>query len=76
MLMHEGSVRWLFPETIVGEKMDHFQCAQCGESFYFDLELEGMTAEPGEKMPLACPQCEHAWSYYRPEGEERKDTLH
>ena len=56
--------------------MDRLQCAKCGESFYFDLELEGMTAESGEKMPLACPHCEHAWSYYRPEEEERKGTLH
>jgi hypothetical protein len=35
-----------------------------------------MTAESGEKMPLACPHCEHAWSYYKPEEEERKGTLH
>ena len=30
--------------------MDHFQCAKCGESFYFDLELEGMTAEPPKHL--------------------------
>jgi hypothetical protein len=47
--------------------MDRFQCAECGEYFYFDLELEGMTAEPDEKMDLACPLCEHPYSYYRPE---------
>jgi hypothetical protein len=33
-----------------------------------------MTAEPGEKIPLACPHCEHAWSYYRPEESEGEDT--
>ena len=56
--------------------MDRFQCAKCGESFYFDLELEGMTAESGEKMGLACPLCEYAWSYYRPEDNEGEDTIH
>ncbi|MCG6944785.1 MAG: hypothetical protein LJE87_05510 [Deltaproteobacteria bacterium] len=56
--------------------MDRFQCASCGENFYFDLELEGMTAEVGEKMALACPHCEHAWSYYRPEEEAGESTLH
>jgi len=56
--------------------MDRFQCAKCGENFYFDLELEGMTAESGEKMGLACPHCEHAWSYYRPEENEGEATIH
>jgi len=57
-------------------KMDRFQCAQCKENFYFDMELEGMVAEPGEKVPLACPHCEHQWSYYRPAEDAREITLH
>jgi len=56
--------------------VDHFQCAECEESFYFDLQLEGMTAEPGEKVALACPQCEHPWSYYKPEDMEVEGSLH
>ena len=56
--------------------MDRFQCAQCNESFYFDMELEGMEAKPGEKVSLACPHCEHQWSYYRPEDVDREITIH
>jgi DNA-directed RNA polymerase subunit RPC12/RpoP len=59
--------------------MDRFQCAQCGESFYFDMELEGMKAEPDEKVSLACPHCGHPWSYYRPQELEEgsgKATVH
>ena len=55
--------------------MDRFQCAECSEFFYFDLELEGMKADPGEKLGLACPICEHQWSFYRPEEYDRKETL-
>ena len=55
--------------------MDRFRCAECNETFYFDLELEGMTAEPGEKLPLACPLCGHGWSLYYPEGFEGEGTL-
>ena len=47
--------------------MDRFQCEECSEYFYFDLELEGMKAEPDEKLALACPICQHQWSFYRPE---------
>ena len=56
--------------------MDRFQCAQCNEIFYFDLEFEGMEAKPGEKVSLACPHCEHQWSYYRPEDFDKEITLH
>ena len=56
--------------------MDRFQCAQCSESFYFDMELEGMEAKPGEKVSLACPHCQHQWSYYRPDEEDREITIH
>lgn len=56
--------------------MDRFQCAECEESFYFDLQLEGMIAKPGEKVALACPHCEHAWSYYKPEDIVIEGTLH
>ena len=56
--------------------MDRFQCVECSEFFYFDLALEGMKAEPGEKLALACPICQHQWSFYRPENHERKETLH
>jgi DNA-directed RNA polymerase subunit RPC12/RpoP len=56
--------------------MDRFQCAKCNESFYFDMELEGMAAKPGEKVPLACPHCEHPWSYYRPEDAVGEVTIH
>jgi DNA-directed RNA polymerase subunit RPC12/RpoP len=56
--------------------MDRFQCAQCSETFYFDMELEGMTAEPDEKVPLACPHCGHGWSFFRPEGVDREVTIH
>jgi DNA-directed RNA polymerase subunit RPC12/RpoP len=58
------------------KNMDRFRCAECGEIFYFDMELEGMTAEPGEKIPLACPHCEHPWSYYSPDDLDQKPTLH
>ena len=54
--------------------MDRFQCAKCTEVFYFDMELEDMTAEPGEKLPLACPICEHSWSVYLPEDSEGEAT--
>lgn len=47
--------------------MDRFQCAECEQIFYLDMEIEGMMAEPGEKLPLACPHCGHSWSFYRPE---------
>ncbi|UCG12083.1 MAG: hypothetical protein JSU72_16480 [Deltaproteobacteria bacterium] len=47
--------------------MDRFQCAKCGETFYFDLELENMTAQPEEELPLACPHCDYGWSFYQPE---------
>jgi DNA-directed RNA polymerase subunit RPC12/RpoP len=56
--------------------MDRFQCAECGEIFYFDLEFEGMTAFPGERLALACPSCGHQWSYYRPEPGEPEATAH
>ena len=55
--------------------MDRFRCAQCGGAFYFDLRLEGMKAEPGEKLGLACPLCEHQWSYYAPEDLDLEETL-
>jgi RNase P subunit RPR2 len=57
-------------------KMDRFQCGQCNEIFYFDMELEGMEAKPGEKVSLACPHCEHQWSYYMPEDVDREITIH
>ena len=56
--------------------MDRFQCAQCNGTFYFDMELEGMRAEPNEKASLACPHCEHQWSYYRPEENDREARIH
>ena len=56
--------------------MDRFQCAQCNGTFYFDMELEGMRAEPNEKASLACPHCEHQWSYYRPEENEKEARIH
>ena len=59
--------------------MDRFQCAQCNETFYFDMALEGMTAEADEKVSLLCPHCEHPWSYYRPQEPEENDreaTIH
>jgi DNA-directed RNA polymerase subunit RPC12/RpoP len=56
--------------------MDRFRCAECGEIFYFDMELESMSAEPGDKIPLACPHCEHPWSYYSPEDLDQTYTLH
>jgi hypothetical protein len=56
--------------------MDRFQCAECREFFYFDLELDGMSAEPGEKLPLACPLCQHPWSFYKPEDWEIEESLH
>ena len=55
--------------------MDRFECAECGEFFYFDLEFEGMAAEPGEKLPLACPMCEHPWARYRPEKMESEGSV-
>ena len=55
--------------------MDRFQCEECTEFFYFDMELEGMKAEPDERLALACPICEHAWSFYRPERLEKAKTL-
>jgi len=58
------------------KNVDRFQCAECEESFYFDLQLEGMIAKPGEKVALACPHCEHAWSYYKPEDIVIEGTLH
>jgi hypothetical protein len=33
----------------------------------FDLELEGMKAEPDKKLPPACPVCENPSLFYRPE---------
>jgi hypothetical protein len=56
--------------------VDRFQCEECSGFFYFDLELEGMKAEPGEKLALACPICQHPWSFFRPENSEREETLH
>jgi len=56
--------------------MDRFQCAQCNEIFYFDMELEGMTAEADEKVSLACPHCEHEWSYFRPADVDKEVTIH
>lgn len=47
--------------------MDRFQCLECGEYFYFDMELEGMTASPGERVGLPCPHCMYPWSVYRPD---------
>ena len=47
--------------------MDRFQCAECGEFFYFDMALDGMKAEPDEKLALACPACENSLSFFRPE---------
>jgi len=44
-----------------------FQCEECGQFFYFDLKLEGMEAEPGQRLALACPHCEHRWSFFRPD---------
>ncbi len=57
-------------------RVDRFQCEECNEIFYFDMELEGMKAEPHERLALACPVCEHAWSFYRPERLEKNETLH
>ncbi|MFP3870750.1 MAG: hypothetical protein ACLFVT_07750 [Syntrophobacteria bacterium] len=54
-------------EKGIGGRMDRFQCAECEQIFYLDMEIEGMMAEPGEKLPLACPHCGHSWSFYRPE---------
>jgi hypothetical protein len=56
--------------------MDRFQCAECEEVFYFDLDFEGMTAFPGERVALACPHCGHQWSFYRPEDTEGKAMSH
>jgi hypothetical protein len=56
--------------------VDRFQCEKCSDFFYFDLELEGMAAEPDEKLALACPICLHPWSIYRPENPEREQPLH
>ena len=56
--------------------MDRFQCEECTEFFYFDLELEGMKAEPDDKLALACPICLHPWSFYRPENPEGEQPLH
>ena len=56
--------------------MDRFQCEGCGEFFYFDLELAGMKAEPGQRLALACPHCEQSWSFFRPEETEGIDVLH
>ena len=56
--------------------MDRFQCAACEESFYFDLQLEGMIADPGVKLALACPHCQHPWSYYQPEDIVVEDPSH
>jgi DNA-directed RNA polymerase subunit RPC12/RpoP len=47
--------------------MDRFECEECGQFFYFDLKLEGMEAEPGQRLALACPHCEHKWSFFRPD---------
>ncbi|MBW1980991.1 MAG: hypothetical protein JRJ12_07200 [Deltaproteobacteria bacterium] len=58
------------------EDMDRFQCEECKEFFYFDLAFEGMSAEPGELVPLACPLCQHAWSRYLPDEWEHENTLH
>ena len=57
------------------KNVDRFLCAECEESFYFDMELEGMTAKAGEKLALACPHCEHPWSYYKPEDPVIEDPL-
>jgi len=56
--------------------MDRFQCEECGQFFYFDLELEGMEAEPGQRIALACPHCEHRWSFFRPEEPDGIKVLH
>ena len=40
------------------------------------MELEGMEAKPGEKVPLACPHCEYQWSYYRPANGDGEVTIH
>ena len=55
--------------------MDRFRCSQCDENFYFDLQLDGMEAEPGERVALACPFCEHQWSYYVPEELDLGERL-
>ena len=47
--------------------LDRFQCEECSEFFYFDMVLEGMRAEPGDKLALACPICQHPLSFYLPE---------
>ncbi|HYR02132.1 MAG: hypothetical protein H6Q51_1627 [Deltaproteobacteria bacterium] len=56
--------------------MDRFQCEECGQFFYFDLKLEGMEAEPGQRLALACPHCEHRWSFFRPDETDGINVLH
>lgn len=56
--------------------MDRFQCGECNRFFYFDLELAGMTAEPDQRLALACPHCEHPWSFSRPEEPPAPKALH
>ena len=58
------------------QAMDRFQCEECGQFFYFDLELEGIEAEPGQRLALACPHCEHRWSFFRPEEPDGITVFH
>jgi hypothetical protein len=56
--------------------MDRFECCECGQFFYFDLDLAGMSAEAGQRLALACPHCEHPWSIFRPDESPDPETLH
>lgn len=58
------------------QAMDRFQCEECGQFFYFDLELEGIEAEPGQRLALGCPHCGHKWSSFRPEKPDGIKVLH
>ena len=74
--LHESRCVKRISGSMQEKTVDRFQCEECTEFFYFDLELEGMEAEPDGKLALACPICLHPWSIYRPENPEGEQPLH